>query len=41
VVCWMRTMMHDPTEKGYKSFMKLFYKRNNKENEAVLGGLLC
>jgi len=33
--------MHDPTEKGYKSFMKLFYKRNNKENEAVLGGLLC
>ena len=41
VVCWMRTMMHDPTERGYRSFMKLFYKRNNEENEAVLGGLLC
>jgi hypothetical protein len=40
VVCWMRTMMHDPTERGYRSFMKLFNKRNNEENEAVLGGLL-
>ena len=41
VICWMRMMHNDPTEKTYKSFIKLFNKKNNDENEAILGGLLC
>ena len=41
VVSWFRFMMHNHiTDKSYKSFLKLFSKKDLSENELILGGLL-